>query len=215
MNLVRLYHRPPREVPLRYASRVEGCKFSVTIGRVTELWLVRHGQTDWNLEGRYQGQSDIPLNQTGLDQARRLARKLDGQEFTAIFSSDLQRARQTAEILAEKTGVGVILDPRLREICQGEWEGKKLEEVKKMQMEDAVNDPIHFHAPGGESVGIVSERLAKAADDIAHDFPRGKVLVVSHGLALATLICAARAVPIAEVYKVIPDNASPEIIEWV
>jgi broad specificity phosphatase PhoE len=181
---------------------------------VTELWLVRHGQTDWNLEGRYQGQSDIPLNETGLEQARQLAEKLDGQRFAAIFSSDLQRARQTAQILAKKTGLLVFLDPRLREICQGEWEGKKLDEVRKMQMEDAINDPINFHAPGGESVGKGADRLAKAAEDIALDYPEDKVLVVSHGLALATLICAARSLPIAQVYKVIPDNASPEIIHW-
>jgi broad specificity phosphatase PhoE len=184
---------------------------------VTELWLVRHGQTDWNLEGRYQGQSDIPLNETGLDQARQLAKQLDGKKFAAIFSSDLQRARRTAEILAEKTGLGVLLDPRLREICQGDWEGKKLAEVKKMQTEcsdGGKTDPLHTHAPGGESVAEVADRLAEAAADIALSYPENKVLIVSHGLALATLICAARNVPIAEVYKNIPDNAHPEIIYW-
>jgi probable phosphoglycerate mutase len=76
---------------------------------MTELWLVRHGQTDWNLEGRYQGQSDIPLNAAGLEQARQLAERLSVTHFEALYSSDLQRAFQTVAILGERLGLAVRL----------------------------------------------------------------------------------------------------------
>jgi probable phosphoglycerate mutase len=97
---------------------------------MTRFCLIRHGQTDWNLEGRYQGQSDVALNSVGKAQAHTLAGQLSGQSFSAIFSSDLIRAKETADILASALKAPVKVDPRLREINQGEWEGQLVEVLK-------------------------------------------------------------------------------------
>src|SRR5215467_14607337 len=89
----------------------------------TTLLLVRHGETDWNADGRLQGQTDRPLSDFGRRQARQLAEELDGEQFEAIYSSDLARARETAEIVSERRGLAVRLDPDLREKDWGNWEG--------------------------------------------------------------------------------------------
>jgi broad specificity phosphatase PhoE len=187
---------------------------------MTELWLIRHGQTDWNLEGRYQGQSDVPLNPTGLAQAEAFAASLDGQPFDALYSSDLLRAYQTASAISRQTGLPILPDVLLREIHQGQWQGRTLDEVRAVYNESAHAsrgriDPAAARAPGGESVLEVSQRMARAADAIAQAHPGQRVLVVSHGLALATLVCQARQIPLSEVYAHIPDNAHAAIINWV
>jgi probable phosphoglycerate mutase len=183
---------------------------------MTELWLVRHGQTDWNLEGRYQGQSDIPLNAAGLEQARQLAERLSVTHFEALYSSDLQRAFQTAAILGERLGLAVQADQRLREIHQGEWQGRLLAEIQQQYAGqlNGVADPMHARAPQGESVAEVAFRMAAAADDICHTHPQGRLLVVGHGLALATLVCQAGGIPLAQVYEHIPQNTQVEVISW-
>jgi alpha-ribazole phosphatase len=185
---------------------------------MSRLCLVRHGQTDWNLEGRYQGQSDMPLNETGRAQARALAQQLQDQPFTAIYTSDLQRARETAEIIAASVHLPVTLEPRLREINQGKWEGQLVEGIKARYAElwqRRTVDPTNVRPPGGETVGEVARRVYTALNDIARLHPTGCVLIVSHGLALATVICKVRGIRVGEAYTVIPDNVVPIWVDWV
>ncbi len=178
---------------------------------MTELWLVRHGQTDWNLEGRMQGQSDIPLNQVGLAQAGEAAERLAGTTFAAIYSSDLLRARVTAEIIAAPHGLAVRVDPRLREICQGEWEGQHY--LPLVQAYQRLESPQDNHrAAGGETVREVAERVRAGLEEIAAAHPGERVLVVSHGLAIATQICQARGLSLSQVHDNILDNAEPFIL---
>jgi len=184
---------------------------------MTHLCLIRHGQTDWNLEGRYQGQSDVPLNEKGLEQAKSLIEKLDGQTFAAIYSSDLERARQTAEPVAKTLGMTVNIEPRLREINQGQWEGVLVENIKARYAEiwsQRTEDPANVRPPGGETVREVATRVYAALDDIARKYPGENVLVVSHGLSIATAICRTKDIPVGQAYTVIPDNVQPLWMNW-
>ena len=184
---------------------------------MTHLCLIRHGQTDWNLEGRYQGQSDVPLNEKGLAQAELLKENLNGHTFSAIYSSDLVRARQTAEPVAGMLGLHVQIEPRLREINQGQWEGVLVEDIKARYAEiwsQRTVDPANVRPPGGETVREVATRVYAALDDIGRDHPNGNVLIVSHGLSIATAICRVKNIPVGQAYTVIPDNVQPVWMDW-
>lgn len=184
---------------------------------MSQLWLVRHGQTDWNVEGRYQGQSDIPLNETGRAQARALAEQWAGQKFEALYSSDLKRAYETACILGARLNLKVQVDPSLREICQGEWEGLQVQCIAQRYQAEVTRmhgNRQDFRAPGGESVTEVGQRMAQAADRIAQTHPHGGVLIVSHGMSVSTLYCLSQAISLAEAYLHIPENGQPVRVEW-
>jgi len=184
---------------------------------MTQFCFIRHGQTDWNLEGRYQGQSDVPLNQNGLAQARSLIEALNGQSFAAVYSSDLVRARQTAEYIADHLGLTVQIEPRLREINQGEWEGVLVDDIRARYAEiwsQRTVDPANVRPPGGETVREVATRVYATLDDITRLFPNGQVLIVSHGLSIATAICRDKGIPVGQAYTVIPENVQPVWMEW-
>jgi broad specificity phosphatase PhoE len=155
---------------------------------VTTLLLVRHGETDWNADGRLQGQTDRPLSDYGRRQARKLAEELEGEELEAIYSSDLARARETAEIVGERLGLPVELDAELREKDWGTWEG--LTAVER--------DRVEFV---GESTQAHQERILGALRRIAErHHGDGRVLVVTHGGSMRRVQTAAMgmALPVVE-----------------
>ena len=143
--------------------------------------LLRHGQTTWNAEGRFQGHSDIPLDDTGLAQAQRAAGMLAALRPDAIVSSDLTRAVSTAQPLARLIGLAVTLDKDLRERSGGLWEGLVGQEIReRWPVEHADWNP-----PQGESREVVAERVAGALKRAAEGIPAGGLsVVVSHGAAL-------------------------------
>ena len=145
------------------------------------LVLWRHGQTSWNLERRFQGKTDIPLDETGVAQAERAARLLAGLRPTAITSSTLQRAARTAKALSDVTGLPVTHDPDLIERDGGKWEGLTSDEIReRYPAEHAIWQP-----PGGETSDQVAKRVGGALDRAIDILPAHGVLVVaSHGAAL-------------------------------
>jgi len=157
---------------------------------VTTLILARHGETDWNRDGRFQGHADPPLNDRGREQARALAEILAAEPLEAIYSSDLSRAHETARIVAEQKGLPVVVDPQLRERDVGEWSGLTLPEI-----EERFPEELRLFRDRGASVGetraALSQRIVAAARRIAQTHPDGQVLVVTHGGALRALRHAA------------------------
>lgn len=183
---------------------------------MTRLILIRHGQTDWNLAGRYQGQIELPLNALGRQQAEQIARQLNGIQLAAIYASDLARARETAEVLARAVGLPVQLDPRLREIDQGEWEGMPFTEIQRRyprELELRRENPLSFVTPGGESIREVRERVLRAAEEICRRHPHETVAVVSHGVALAILRAHYLHQPIQRMWDLVPANGEVTEVE--
>jgi broad specificity phosphatase PhoE len=146
---------------------------------VTTLLLVRHGETDWNRELRIQGSSDTELNERGREQARELASELRDVDLDAVYSSDLRRARETAELATAGRGLDVRLDPGLRERSFGSWEG-----LTRSEVAERFPDLEHHD---GETDEEVRDRVLAAVHRIVAGHPGEEVLVVSHGGALNAL----------------------------
>jgi len=140
---------------------------------VTTILLARHGETDWNREGRWQGWADPPLNDTGRDQARALADQLRATPFDAVYSSDLQRAHETAVIVAAPHEVPVVADRGLREIDVGSWSG-----LTRPEIEERFPDGGR---PDGETRDQHAARVLAAVERIARANAGRRILVVTHG----------------------------------
>ena len=149
---------------------------------MTEFLLVRHGETNWNRDRRFQGQADPGLNRTGREQARALADELAGEPIVAIYASDLARARETAEIIGESVAAPVVLDRELREIDVGEWQGLTWPEVEERYPEGVRRWHERGHGwESGETYEALGERVGAALGRIAAEHPGGRVVIVAHG----------------------------------
>ena len=183
------------------------------------LYIVRHGITAWNREWRMQGHTDIGLDAEGERQDALLGARL--QSFAHppqwIYSSDLARARQTAEAIARPLGLQVKTDARLRETRLGAWEGLTREEIQargdSQLLADYLRDSHAFRPPGGETLEAVWERINEVTEEIRRAHPNGQVAIVGHGGSLRALLCAALDAPIGSMRRLWLDNTSLSIIE--
>jgi alpha-ribazole phosphatase/probable phosphoglycerate mutase len=183
------------------------------------LYLVRHGITDWNQAMRMQGHSDIPLNDEGRGQAKRIAARLASLDLPieAIWSSDLSRARQTAETIAAPFDLPVKVTPLLREIMLGDWEGLNQEEIEARGDGELLRQyrgsPAGARPPGGETLAQTWERMMQARSEIGEAHPEGNIVVVGHGGSLRALLCAALDAPVASMIRFSLENASLSVLE--
>ncbi|CAG1012944.1 MAG: histidine phosphatase family protein [Anaerolinea sp.] len=160
---------------------------------ITRIALIRHGETDWNKTGRWQGHAPIPLNEEGLLQARKMAAYIANRAMpiSAIYSSDLSRCQVTAQALAAKIKLEVQLDVRLREINIGRWQGLTHDEIMAWDSNyyhQRERDQLNIPLPGGESSNDVAARAGYVVRSIVEKHPGQWVAVVTHGGVVRNLL---------------------------
>ncbi len=184
---------------------------------MTKVILVRHGETAWNKELKYQGHTDVPLSDEGLRQAHLVAGRLAAEKLAAVYASDLSRAFITAETIAARHNLPVTRLPELREVQFGDWEGLTYEGISANWPEE-YNQLFHrtdeVRIPGGETFREVKERAAGAVARLVARHPGETIAVVSHGGAIRTIICAALDIHLNHVWDIRQDNTAVNILEY-
>jgi len=194
---------------------------------MTELTFIRHGETDWNLQQRFQGQIDVPLNATGRGQAARLAARLAGTPAGLLFSSDLQRARETAAPLAAAWKLPVELVPGLREQSFGVLEGLDVPTIQRQHPElwaKWLQHDADFALPGGESLNQFSARVLNAVQTLVQAHAGRHLVIVTHGGVLDMLWRSAHrlslhglrdcAIPNTGVNRLLWRDGRLEVVQW-
>ncbi len=182
-----------------------------------QIFLVRHGVTEWNKKRVIQGQVDVPLAPEGRIQARETGLFLETLGLKKAFCSDLSRARETAEIISRPLGLKPKEITGLREINMGNWEGLSWEEVGERYPQERkawLEDPLNNGPGGGENITQAATRFREAVLSISEpENNTGPVLIVSHGLVIGTLISWIRGHPVSRWREYSPDNATVSELE--
>jgi broad specificity phosphatase PhoE len=157
---------------------------------MSTIVLIRHGETDWNILGRYQGQADPPLNTNGIKQAQQLAKELLQSSIDMIYTSPLLRTKRTAEIISNKLNIQLFNEPRLMEIHQGDWQTRLRSEIEDLYPELFAaweSTPWEVSPPGGENLRQVQLRVNDAVDDIVRRESGKKIGLVTHRIPIALI----------------------------
>ena len=182
------------------------------------VFVVRHGETAWNVEGRFQGQMDTKLNARGIVQAELLAERLKNHKFEAVLTSPHSRAKVTAETIAEKTGNSeVTIIEELTEINHGDWEGCLADEISSKWPEILKKwhtEPEIAKMPGatGESLEDISRRCVPAVERTLSKY-KGDVLLASHDAVIKVLLCSWLAAPLSSFWRFQIPNCSITVVE--
>ena len=174
---------------------------------MTDIVLVRHGETTWYAENRYAGVSEVELSPRGLAQAARLARWASSAGLAAVWSSPLSRALGTATLCADSAGVRLQVDGRLRELDFGDGEGRTSGEMRELFPEAFAAfrvDPVAHHLPGGEDPVAAVGRFSACLHDIAEVHPEGRVLIVAHNTMIRLALCSLIGAPLGDYRRLFP-----------
>lgn len=177
----------------------------VVVLGITNLYITRHGQTEWNVHGRLQGHLDSPLTELGITQAGQLSNALEDVDFDAIYSSPSLRAVHTSEIMRRQRSVDIVIEERLREINMGSWEGMELTEVELQfphEHETYWNNPaMYVPSNGGESFGDVFNRVVPFIESIAAHDENKTVMIVTHTVTLKCIMSYFEKRPLNELWN--------------
>lgn len=184
---------------------------------MTKVILIRHGQTVWNLEMKYQGHTDIELTARGLRQASLVAERLKEYEISAVYSSDLTRATKTAEYIANQYGLPVNISQDFRELCFGEWEGLTYDGIQERwsgTMKELFQHPADIRIPGGETFQELQERATHGLSQVIKQHAGQTVAIVSHGGTIRTLFCSILNIHLNHLWNIRQDNTAVNIIDY-
>ncbi len=179
------------------------------------LILVRHGQTEWNAGGRYQGQSDVALSELGRKQASLLAERFPAKELDAIYTSDLDRARATAECVGERFGLRVCPEPAFRELSFGDWEGLTYQEISKRWPEEAnklFTAPDELSIPNGETFQELQKRAMDKIAALCETHGGQTVGIFAHGAINKTILAGLMHIPLHYLWSLRQDNTAVNIL---
>jgi len=174
---------------------------------MTNLFLVRHGETTWHAENRYAGVSEVELSPRGLAQAAQLATWASSAGLSAVWSSSLGRALATATLCADLAGVRLQVDARLRELDFGDGEGRTSQEMRERFPAAFAAfgiDPVANYLPGGEDPIAAVARFVTCLHDIGDAYPEGRVLVVAHTTVIRLALCDLLGAPLADYRQLFP-----------
>lgn len=184
---------------------------------MTKVIFIRHGQTEWNVNGRYQGQSDVQLTAAGKEQAAKLAEHFPVKEIDAVYASDLNRAMVTAEAVAGRFGLSVQAEPAFREISFGEWEGLTYEQIVAKwpeAMGNFLQHPDILEIPGGETFPAVQKRAVARLEELVAKHEGQTIAIVAHGAVLRTLLTAALHMPLQYLWSIRQFNTAVNIVRY-
>ena len=184
---------------------------------MTKIIFVRHGQTEWNVLGRYQGQTDVALSPLGIEQAEKLAAHFPVDKIEAVYSSDLARAMKTASCVADRFGLTVESRPELRELNFGDWEGLTYDEIVAKWPDALENFFLHpdvLDIPHGESFPKLRERALACVEEIVARHPDQTVAVFAHGAILRTILTAALHMDLQYVWTIRQFNTAVNIVTY-
>lgn len=180
------------------------------------IFLIRHGLTMWNHEFRYQGHTDIELSNEGRVQAQALQKRLEQEKISAIFSSDLKRAVETAKIINQRHNLEITINPLFKEINFGVWEGltyKDLQVRYPEQLKVWIDTPHLLKLDRGETFEQLRDRAVQGVQEVLSLHQEGNIVIVSHGGTIASLICGLLHEPLIRIWEYKQKNAALNILQ--
>ena len=181
------------------------------------FYIVRHGQTNWNILGKTQGHGNSDLTQKGEEQAFELAKAIKEYPIDYIYSSDLGRAVQTAEIVGDQIGVKVNQTKSLREMGFGDWEGLLIDEIKKNHAKTYKtwrNQPHLAEIPGGETLQIIKERTDKFLQELNEKYYGKHIVLVTHSVTARVILLSVLNSAMENIYRINQGNTALNVIEF-
>ena len=181
------------------------------------FYIVRHGQTNWNILGKTQGHGNSDLTSKGIEQATELAESIVNYPIDYIYSSDLGRAVQTAQILGDKLNIKVEETEALREMGFGEWEGLLIDEIKTNYANVYTtwrNEPHLAQIPGGETLHLIKDRVDSFIQSLNEKYDNKHILLVTHSVTVRVMLLAFLNSGMENIYRIKQDNTALNIVEY-